>query len=172
MAIQIQIRRDTKANWTLVNPILADGEMGYETDTKMFKFGNGVNNWNTLTYFDSVNRIYKQICLYSGTNCSILPQVGNVIESDFAGTITSVGAYCDTAGTTGLMTIDILKNGVSILSTKITIDSTETSSLTAATPAVISVNTITTGDLYTFSVTGIHTTPAKGLTVWFKVQVT
>lgn len=51
MADIIQIRRDTAANWTAANPILAQGEMGYETDNKKIKFGDGVNAWNTLAYF-------------------------------------------------------------------------------------------------------------------------
>lgn len=117
-------------------------------------------------------RIYKEICLSSTTSCSVLVLVGNAIESDFAGIITDCGASCDTAGVTGTMTIDILKNGVSILSTKITLDTTKKSSKTSATPPVISTNTIAIGDIYTFSVTGIHTTAAKGLTIWFKIQLT
>jgi len=51
LAIQIQIRRDTAANWTSVNPTLAQGEIGHETDTNKTKIGNGVNNWNTLSYW-------------------------------------------------------------------------------------------------------------------------
>lgn len=51
MADIIQIRRDTAANWTSVNPILAQGEMGLETDTIKIKWGDGVNAWNALAYF-------------------------------------------------------------------------------------------------------------------------
>jgi hypothetical protein len=50
MADRIQIRRDTAASWTSVNPILAQGEMGIETDTNKFKVGDGVDDWNTLPY--------------------------------------------------------------------------------------------------------------------------
>lgn len=50
MADIIQIRRDTAANWTSSNPILADGEMGYEKDTGKFKFGDAVTAWNSLAY--------------------------------------------------------------------------------------------------------------------------
>lgn len=51
MAVQIQLRRDTAANWASVNPILAQGEVGLELDTAKLKWGDGVNNWNTLPYF-------------------------------------------------------------------------------------------------------------------------
>lgn len=52
-ATQIQLRRGAAANWTSVNPILAQGEVGYETDTNKFKIGDGVSNWTSLGYFSS-----------------------------------------------------------------------------------------------------------------------
>lgn len=50
MAIQIQFRRGTASEWSSVNPILAEAEMGLETDTELFKIGNGVQTWNDLAY--------------------------------------------------------------------------------------------------------------------------
>jgi hypothetical protein len=47
---QIQLRRDTAANWTSVNPTLAAGEVGFETDTKLNKVGDGTTAWTTLGY--------------------------------------------------------------------------------------------------------------------------
>lgn len=46
----IQNRRDTAANWTSVNPILASGEIGVETDTNKFKLGDGTSTWAQLDY--------------------------------------------------------------------------------------------------------------------------
>lgn len=54
MAVQIQLRNDTAANWTAADPILAQGEMGIETDTRLFKIGNGVDTWSELEYGLSV----------------------------------------------------------------------------------------------------------------------
>lgn len=48
--VRIQIRRDTAANWTSSNPVLAAGEPAVETDTGKTKVGDGVRNWNTLPY--------------------------------------------------------------------------------------------------------------------------
>jgi hypothetical protein len=48
--VQMAQRKDTAANWTSANPILLSGEIGYETDTKKFKIGNGSSNWNNLAY--------------------------------------------------------------------------------------------------------------------------
>ena len=46
----IQLRRDTSANWNSVNPVLASGEIGYETDLNRFKVGDGVKTWSALNY--------------------------------------------------------------------------------------------------------------------------
>lgn len=51
MAVQIQLRRGTAANWTASNPTLAMGELGMETDTAKIKMGDGATAWNTLGYF-------------------------------------------------------------------------------------------------------------------------
>ncbi len=51
MADRIQIRRDTAANFTSVDPTLAQGEMGYELDTGKLKFGDGATAWTSLGYF-------------------------------------------------------------------------------------------------------------------------
>ena len=50
MADLIQIRRDTAANWTSANPVLAQGELGAETDTSKIKIGNGSTAWTGLAY--------------------------------------------------------------------------------------------------------------------------
>ena len=50
MADLIQIRRDTAANWTSANTVLAQGELGAETDTSKIKIGNGSTAWNSLAY--------------------------------------------------------------------------------------------------------------------------
>lgn len=48
---QIQHRRDTAANWTSANPVLASGEIGFETDTGLHKIGDGATAWASLYYF-------------------------------------------------------------------------------------------------------------------------
>lgn len=47
---QIRFRQGTAAEWLEANPILADGEPGYETDTNKFKIGDGENTWSVLHY--------------------------------------------------------------------------------------------------------------------------
>jgi hypothetical protein len=55
---RFQVRRDTATNWTDNNPRLADGEMGYETNTGRMKIGDGMNLWRDLPYFPSASTLY------------------------------------------------------------------------------------------------------------------
>ena len=50
MASLIKIRRDSSTNWTAINPVLAIGEPGYETNTKLLKIGDGESQWSALPY--------------------------------------------------------------------------------------------------------------------------
>lgn len=50
MATQIKLRRDTSANWTNADAILAQGEPGFETDTGKLKIGDGITAWSSLIY--------------------------------------------------------------------------------------------------------------------------
>ncbi len=49
----IQFRRGTSTEWVASNPVLSQGEPGYETNTKKFKIGDGLTHWNNLPYTDS-----------------------------------------------------------------------------------------------------------------------
>jgi hypothetical protein len=48
--IRYQLRRGTAAEWAQANPVLADGEPGYERDTGKQKIGDGVRTWTALPY--------------------------------------------------------------------------------------------------------------------------
>ena len=57
MPTQIQLRRDTAADWTSNNPTMAAGEFGWESDTNRFKIGDGSNAWNSLAYADTLKTL-------------------------------------------------------------------------------------------------------------------
>lgn len=83
--------------------------------------------------------------------------------------LVGVAACCQTAGTTGTMDVQIhnVTDTADMLSTKLTIDTGETDTATAATPAVIDTDNddVATGDQLRIDVDAVHTTPAKGLLV-------
>jgi hypothetical protein len=46
--VLIQTRRGLSSDWALINPVLAAGEPGYETDTGILKIGDGFSVYNSL----------------------------------------------------------------------------------------------------------------------------
>lgn len=105
------------------------------------------------------------------TNVAVATTKGGDVEIPFTGTITAIGAYVDTAGTTGTMTVDVNLNGTTIMTTnKITIDSTEKSSRTAATAPALTTTSVTAGNLFAVDIDAIQTTAAKGLTVRLEIR--
>lgn len=50
----MQQRRGTAEQWTSANPVLAAGEIGFETDTNQFKMGDGTTTWANLSYFKNL----------------------------------------------------------------------------------------------------------------------
>src|ERR1700691_6115312 len=51
MRVTLQLRRGLAAPWTSANPVLAQGELGLETDTDKVKIGDGSTAWTSLSYF-------------------------------------------------------------------------------------------------------------------------
>lgn len=99
--------------------------------------------------------------------------LGGDLEIPFTGTLTAVGAFADTAGTTGTGVCDLHLNGTTIMTTnKINLDSAEKSSRTAATQPTLTTTAVTAGDIITGYVDSVHTTPAKGLTFRIEIRMT
>lgn len=79
-------------------------------------------------------------------------------------TLTGVRSSLQTVSSSGLVTVDILKNAVTVLSTALSIDAGAKTSTTAATPAVISVSAIGDDDELRIDIDAAGT-GAKGLIV-------
>lgn len=85
----------------------------------------------------------------------------------FAMTLTAVRASVTTAPTGSTLTVDINESGTTILSTKLTIDAGEKTSITAATAAVISDANLADDAEMTIDIDQIGSTVAgAGLKVW------
>lgn len=50
--VRFQLKRDTANDWASCNPVLLDGELGLESDTRKLKAGDGINTWNNLDYLN------------------------------------------------------------------------------------------------------------------------
>jgi hypothetical protein len=92
MAIQIQLRRGTAAQWTSGDPTLAVGEMGVETDTGKIKVGDGSTAWTSLGYTTpnlSVSDI-ADITISSPSSGETLTWNGSAwVNTDLTSTITA-----------------------------------------------------------------------------------
>ena len=56
MAVKLQFRRDTAANWETNNPILSEGELGLDTTNNRFKIGDGVSTWDNIEFSQYTNK--------------------------------------------------------------------------------------------------------------------
>lgn len=76
---RIQHRRGTASQWTVTNPVLLAGELGYETDTTRLKFGDGGTQWSALPYVGA----YGSPDLDGLTDVSITsPATGAILRYD------------------------------------------------------------------------------------------
>lgn len=98
-----------------------------------------------------------------------IPFNGTVLRSNIERDL--LAATTDTAGTTGTMVVDIHLNGTTIMATdKLDIETTEKGTQTASTQPVLTTVAINMGDILTFDIDAIHTTPSKGLTVYMAIR--
>lgn len=80
---RIQVRRGTSTQWTTSNPVLAQGEPGYETNTGKFKIGNGSTAWNSLAYTGTVTSVAGRLGDVTLTKSDVgLNNVDNTADID------------------------------------------------------------------------------------------
>lgn len=101
MATQIQLRRDTAANWTSNNPTLAIGETGFETDTFKIKIGDGSTVWTSLSYVGGYGDIPGTADMVFFNVNNDLAASANLIFQASTGTLTVNGNIVVTGPATG-----------------------------------------------------------------------
>ena len=99
----MQQRRGTAAQWTSADPILAAGEIGFESDTGQFKIGDGVNHWEDLSYFKNLEDLGGSLDDYvpvdtkgQANGVAQLDATGNVPLSQLGNLIAGAPAALDT----------------------------------------------------------------------------
>lgn len=142
---------------------------GGQISNTEFGYLNGVTS-NIQTQINSntteAKKEYLTIACSDETTALTTGTAKATFRIPFAGTLTGVRASLTTAQSSGsIFTVDVNKNGTTVLSTKLTIDNTEKTSTTAATPAVISVSSVADDDEYTIDIDQVGTSGATGLKV-------
>lgn len=121
---KIQIRRGTASTWTSTNPTLSAGELGYETDTGLFKVGDGTTAWNSIDYaalpFNGVDDkpyfgsgVFQSLTQGSGVSLSYNPTLGKTTISLSDPTI-QVSDITDFIDGVNDRVADLLTNGSNI----------------------------------------------------------
>ena len=72
-----QFKRGTAQRWIEVNPILRQGEPGFEYDTGKLKIGDGFTPWNNLKYINENIDVNKQEEMVTVSTYSELPKIGD-----------------------------------------------------------------------------------------------
>ncbi len=146
---------DTLSGNTTYTLPTADGTSGQVLRTN----GSGALSWISLPCEVQLACSDETTALTTGT-------AKITFRMPYAMTVTGVRASLTTAQTSGsIFTVDINEGGTTILSTKLTIDNTEKTSTTAATPAVISDTALADDSEITIDIDQIGDGTAKGLKV-------
>lgn len=74
-----QFKRGTAKRWNQLNPILKQGEPGFEYDTGKLKIGDGFTPWKALKYINSSNNgdIVYEASVYNAPTKNDFPTIGN-----------------------------------------------------------------------------------------------
>jgi len=113
--------------------------------------------WATNTYTKPTQAF---ITACSDETSDLTTGVKSEWRTPYAFTVTGVRCSVGTAPTGATLEVDILQNGVSILSTNLTIDVSEKTSVSAAIPAVILTSALTDDSIITISILQIGSTIA------------
>jgi len=141
-------------------------QLDFSTSTSLGTSNTTIPSQNAIkTYVDQKTEAFIVACSDESTN--ITAGTNKVkFRMPYAFVVTAVRASLSTAQATGnIFTVDVNENATSILSTKLTIDNTELTSTTAATPCVISDTSLADDSEISVDVDQIGTAAAKGLKV-------
>lgn len=84
MVIRINSRRELPLDWSVINPILGNGELGVEkedADTIKFKIGDGFNDWNSLPYCEVPSSTVDNSNLNAHINNLNAHNIGDIRQS-------------------------------------------------------------------------------------------
>jgi hypothetical protein len=149
MATRMQQRRGTAQQWTDADPILAAGEIGFETDTNQFKIGDGVNAWSDLSYFKNLEDLggtlddyvpltqraaANGVATLDGTGKIPVAQLGNIIDGapaalDTLNEIATMLGDGSTLGATVVAAISNLDDAIGVVQTNLNTHEADTTNV-------------------------------------------
>ncbi len=138
------------------------------TDGQVLRYNNSTTKWEPYTIPPATSPVQVIPVACSDETTALTTGTAKVtFRMPYAFTLTDIRASLTTAQTSGnIFTVDVNESGVSILSTKLTIDNTEKTSTTAATARVISDTSLADDSEITIDIDQIGDGTAKGLKVY------
>ena len=108
----------------------------------------------------------------SATDVAAATRIGGDFRLPFDGNLLEVGAYVDEPGVTGDQVADINLAGATVMTTdKLDIETGEKTTEDAAQQPVLTTTAFSKDDIFTFDVDAIQSTAAKGLSIWFDIDI-
>lgn len=146
---------------------LGDVDTSGVADGDVLTYDSGTSTWVTGPASGTAPTQCIPIACSDETTALTTGTAKVTFRMPYAFTLTGVRASVTSAPTGSVLTVDINEAGVSILSTKLTIDASEKTSTTAATPAVISDSALADDAEITIDIDGVGSTIAgAGLKVY------
>jgi hypothetical protein len=112
---RIKVRRGTSVEWTAANPVLAEGEFGFETNTTKLKIGNGTTAWTGLSYtsLDWTTLANKPAVIAAGSTQEAARAAISAAALDGNGYIPLAqwGAQVVDGGSAAVSTTDVINGG-------------------------------------------------------------
>lgn len=130
MAVRIQMRRGTTSDWNTADPILNEGEIGYNTTLGQIKIGDGSTAWSSLDYMV--------------TDAELTTSLGNYIELTEKGAVNGVAELDSNKNV--LTASSVIFEGATTNSYQTTITVVEPTQDATITVPNVTGNMITSGD--------------------------
>ena len=130
MAVRIQMRRGSTSDWNTADPILNEGEIGYNTTLGQIKIGDGSTAWSSLDYMV--------------TDAELTTSLGNYIELTEKGAVNGVAELDSNKNV--LTASSVIFEGATTNSYQTTITVVEPTQDATITVPNVTGNMITSGD--------------------------
>lgn len=101
VAAKFIYRKATAAEWTASNPILANGEPGYVTDSKQFKIGDGVTAFDSLQFYPNATALNAAVTTANAASVSAAAALTAANSANAAAAAANATANAALAAITG-----------------------------------------------------------------------